>query len=70
VLSPLQAAAERADPRGAIELYDRQIAEPPWFGAQFVIYRREALVQRLLVEPGQQAARAAAERLRIPVAVD
>ena len=70
VLSPLQAAVERIDPEATIELYDRQIAEPPWFGAQFVIYRREALVQRLLLEPGQQAARAAAVRLGIPLVIN
>jgi SIR2-like domain len=70
VLMPLQAAAERADPQATLELYEQQIADPPWFGAQFVIYRREALVQRLISEPGEQAARAAAARLGLPVAIN
>jgi hypothetical protein len=70
LLTPLQAAAERADPLATIALYDQNIAEPPWLGAQFVIYRREALVQQLLVEPGRVNARLAAERLGLPVTVE
>jgi hypothetical protein len=70
LLTPLQAAAERADPVATLALYDETIAEPPWFGAQFVIYRREALVQRLLVGPGRENARLAAERLGLPVTVE
>ncbi len=63
ILSPLQSAAERADPHAAIEFYGRLIADPPWFGAQYVVYRRDALIQQLVMARGQEIARELADRL-------
>jgi len=68
VLAPLQAAAARVDPLAAIAFYDQLIADRPWPGAQFLIHRRDALVQGLILEPGQHAAAKAARELNLPTA--
>jgi hypothetical protein len=65
-LVALQEAAERVDPEASITLYQQQIEHPPWFGAQFVVHRQEALVQRLISDAGRSAAREAAARLDLP----
>jgi hypothetical protein len=67
VLTPLQAAAERSSPLAAVALYERFVADPPWPGAQFLIDRRDAVVQRLIAGPGRDAAVGAATRLNLPI---
>jgi len=66
-LGYLQAAAERAEPIAALDLYDRLIAEKPWPGAQFTVENRQALLQRLLAEAATASTAAAAARLRLPL---
>jgi hypothetical protein len=67
VLGPLQAAAERVDPIASLDLYDRLIAEKPWFGAQFMFENRDSLLQRLLSETGARSTAEAAARLSLPL---
>ena len=66
VLTPIQAAFERADPTGAVAFYDELLAAPPWPGAQFMVENRDALLQRMLSEAGQRSAGEMGQRLGLP----
>jgi hypothetical protein len=66
---PLQTALEQADPHRAISLYESLSAQPPWPGAQFVVDRRDAVLQELVIPVGQQAAARIAASLGLPLAL-
>lgn len=57
ILDSLLKAAGQADPLAAAALYDQLIADPPWPGAPTPLIRnRNAIVQQLVIEAGQEAA--------------
>jgi hypothetical protein len=56
VLTALEEAAERTDPMAAVALYTSLVEAPPWSGAQFLVYRRDDVLQRQAANEGQRAA--------------
>lgn len=62
----LQAAAERIDLTATLALYDRFISTRAWTGAQFLVERRDHLIQELCIARGQHVARTVAGSLGLP----